>query len=228
MKKSVSRLVLKLMLLTLCTSPLAWSEEELSDQVAQKEALSPDDPQLQEAFAFEDNGDFASAIPIYHQLLKRYPGDDKVTNSIAGAYGSLGDFKSEIQWANKAIALNPKMMKAYINLGNGWFGLQSLEKAESAYQKAKQLAPKSPEPLYSLGLIAEQKGKNQDALAFYLAAIGADPNFESAYFNIAVLFANAKKYEVATEMLGKLLKINPNSTSAKEMLGQLKKEQTRN
>jgi tetratricopeptide (TPR) repeat protein len=179
---------------------------------------------IKRAVALEDGIMLESAIDTYKEVLKLEPKDFAAMNTIAGLYGKLGEAKEETVWAQRAIDTSPKFWKAYINLGNGLAIQGKFELAIVAYKKAAELAPKDPLPLYSLGVVEENREKFAEALALYKRAIELDPKFEAGLFNAAAMHANLKQFTEAKKLLSTLLEINPNDRDAKQMLQAIERE----
>lgn len=187
-------------------------------------AFSQDQPVsrlVKDALIAEQAGNYPKAISIYREVLKKNPNDFSATNSIAGLYGSLGQFTEESAWANKAIRISPNDFRGYVNLGNALAGSGKVNDAKLAFAKAASLAPKSPIPVYSQGLVAEQQGNLAESVSFYKKAIELDSRFEPAYLNLAALYANQKKFDAALEFLNKLLAVDPSNKEAIAMKQQI-------
>lgn len=95
------------------------------------------------------------------------------------------------------------------------------KESEAAFKHANLLEPGSPLPVYSLGVLAEQKKDYMTALSYYRQSVQLDPKFENGYFNLAACYANLKQFEKASDSLKTLLKLNPNAQDAAEMLRQV-------
>ena len=178
---------------------------------------------VKKAILAEDSGNYREAIAIFKEVLKRNPNDFNATNSIAGLNGSLGQFAEERAWANKAIRISPNDFRGYVNLGNALAGSGKVNDAKLAFAKAASLAPKSPIPVYSQGLVAEQQGNLAESVSFYKKAIELDSRFEPAYLNLAALYANQKKFDAALEFLNKLLAVDASNKEAIAMKQQILK-----
>lgn len=188
---------------------------------------NPSSPEIarlvKQELALEDNNEFEKALEIERKLSELEPQNECAANSMAGIYGKLGKFDEEIIWAKRAIGINPKFMKAYINQGNAQASLGNLNEARVSFTKAHELEPKNPLPVYSIGVLFENENKFEEAAKSYQSSIELDPNFENGYFNLAAMKANMGKFDEARSLLKKLLKINPNSVDAKNMMKQFPK-----
>ncbi len=81
----------------------------------------------------------------------------------------------------QALALNPKMAKAYHNLGNVNYILQNYDHALINFTKAIELSPNDPEPLSSRGALFFALRKYEEAMEDLNLAVRIDPGFAAAY-----------------------------------------------
>lgn len=171
----------------------------------------------------EDSGNYAGAIKIHQKILKLQPKNIYSINTIAGLYGKLGAFSEEIVWAKKAIDVDSNYELAYLNYGNGLFGLGKVNEAKNAFKQALKINPKSADANYSLGVLSDSQDNFDSAVQFYIKATEFNPKFESAFFNLGVDYVNLKKYDEALIAFNKALKINPNDSDAKMMISEIEK-----
>jgi len=199
-----------------------------SAQTQTPDCSNPQNPTIlgfvKQGLELEAKHDLEGAIETSKKVLAVEPNNECALNTIAGLYGVMGNFQQEVEWARRAIEANPRFMKAYINLGNAQGSLGNVKEAEAALTKARDLEPKNPLPIYSLGVLAEQQQRFQQALTFYQLSVKADPKFEDGYFNLAAMYADLKRIAEAKATLKKLLELNPNAQDAKEMLRQLERQ----
>lgn len=183
---------------------------------------------MQREIALEEAGLWRSAIDMSKNILDLDPKNAAAMNTIAGLHGTLGEYQEEVTWALKALAIDPLFELAHVNHGNGLAALGRNEEARAAFNKAAELAPKDPLPVYSLGFLAENEGKLELALSYYERSVVLDARFENGYFNKAAALANLKRFDEAAATLKKLLEINPDLDDAKQMLQQIEKEKPSN
>lgn len=165
-----------------------------------------------------------SAIDVNVEVLRLDPKNAAAMNTLAGLYGTLGEFEEEVIWARKALDIDPRFELAYTNYGNGLAALGRFQEAQAAFERANELVPMDPLPLYSLGVLAESQGKIEQALSFYERSVVLDGRFENGYFNMAAMLANLKRFDEAIAALKKLLELNPETPNAKQMLQQIEEE----
>ena len=167
--------------------------------------------------AREDAGDFDGAIHACMQILRRHPKEPRAMNAIAGLNGKLGRYRDEITWASRAIHVDRGFFEAQINLGTAEAALGNEAAARKAFQRARDLAPSSPMPVYSLGVLAERRHDVPTATALYERAVALDPTFESGWFNLAAMQAQAGRFDDALASLDKVLALHPDAQDAQAM-----------
>ena len=168
--------------------------------------------------ALERAGKFQQAIDVCQQIARQDPTQNATAlSTIAALQGRQGHYAEEIDWAQRALAADPKFFQAEINLGTAQAQLGHLDLAQAAYERARALAPRSPLPLYSLGTLAEIRRDVAGATALYKQSVAVDPKFESGWFNLAAMQARAGRFDDALASLDKVLALNPKADDAKAM-----------
>jgi tetratricopeptide (TPR) repeat protein len=191
---------LLLLLITSCSQPIGINEY------------------IQQELAAEKAGDLDEAIKICSKILEIDPHHASTIATISGLYGEKGEFEKQVFWAKRAIDYENNNINAYINLGNGLAGLDKINEAEEAYNKAILLNPDSPFGYFSLGVLTEMKGDINSAIKYYKKATDKNPTFMDALFNLAAAQANIGNFGEASINLKKVLELTPDSKDAKEML----------
>lgn len=87
-----------------------------------------------------------------------------------------------------AIALDPHMAAAMVNLGTLYFNIHDLEKAEKYYKRAVEVNPAYPLAHFNLGNLYDECGYRNKAHHCYLQALKLDANYTDAHYNLALLF----------------------------------------
>ena len=168
--------------------------------------------------AREDAGDLAGAIDVCMKILHDHPSQQaRAMSVVAGLNGKLGRFSDEITWAKRAIAADPRLFEAEVNLGNAQAQLGQPKLARTSYERARDLAPKDPMPVYSLGVLAENRHDVATATALYEQSVALEPRFDSGWFNLAAMYATAGRFDDALGALDKVLALNPHAEDARAM-----------
>jgi tetratricopeptide (TPR) repeat protein len=87
----------------------------------------------------------------------------------------------------QAIALDPALADAHVNLGRLFHHAGLTDRAETHYRAALAHAPRDPIGHFNLAGLLEEIGRTQDAVAAYQQALAADPDFADAHYNLGLL-----------------------------------------
>jgi Flp pilus assembly protein TadD len=119
---------------------------------------------LEAAQAAIDKQDFEGAAQDYRDYLIKRPDDPIVHYDLGYLYSALNrpdDAKEEYR---RAIALDPKMAAAYLNLGVTLMAADPASAVEPL-QKAAELTPQDARAKWLLGTALDRSGKHAEALA---------------------------------------------------------------
>jgi tetratricopeptide (TPR) repeat protein len=87
----------------------------------------------------------------------------------------------------QALALDPRMADAHVNLGRLHHAAGEVAAAESHYRAAIGQAPGDVVAHFNLAGLLEETGRAADAVASYHRALAADPGFADAHYNLGLL-----------------------------------------
>ncbi len=207
-------------LLSYSSLVIGQTSEDISPSEANPKAVAL----VTQAIQLEEAGKFEEAIAKFKEVLKIEPKDFAAMNSIAGLYGVLKQPEQQVLWAQRSFDANKMYWKALINLGNGQAVQGKLELASASFEKARSIAPKEPLPVYSLGVIAENRDQIDVALKHYLRSIEVDPKFLNGLFSAAAMHANLRQFAEAKKLLIRLLEIQPGDQDARQMLAAIERD----
>ncbi len=87
----------------------------------------------------------------------------------------------------QALALDPRLADAHINLGRLFHAAGESAPAETHYRAALRHAPEDPIAHFNLGGLLEDTGRASAAVEAYQRAVAADPDFADAHYNLGLL-----------------------------------------
>ena len=87
----------------------------------------------------------------------------------------------------QALALDPRLADAHVNLGRLCHAGRDTAGAESHYRAAIQHAPGDAIAHFNLAGLLEETGRAAEAVAAYQRALAADPEFADAHYNLGLL-----------------------------------------
>ncbi|MFB9266442.1 winged helix-turn-helix domain-containing tetratricopeptide repeat protein [Bradyrhizobium erythrophlei] len=124
----------------------------------------------------------------------------------------VGDSESEMELADRAVALNPNSFTAWI--GRGWvYKVAGLpEEAVRSFERAMRMSPLDPQ-LYQLfggmGLALIELGRFDEAIVAGKKAQRQNPAFAPSYRCLAAAFAHLGRDAEAREAAARVLEVDP-------------------
>ena len=96
-----------------------------------------------------------------------------------------------------ALALDPLMADAHVNLGRVLHVAGERGRAEPHYRHAVKLDPDDPTPHFNHGVVFEEVGRKEEAVLAYRQAIVRDPDFADAHCNLGLLLESLGRRQEA-------------------------------
>ena len=142
--------------------------------------------------------------------------DDGDPDTLAGAAVisafMVGDSESEIEMADRAVALNPNSFGAW--LARGWVyrnaGLP--EEAVRSFERAIRMSPVDPLlhlPFTGMGMAFIELRRFDEAIVAGKKALRQNPSYSAAYRCLASAFAHLGRDAEAREAAARVLEIDP-------------------
>jgi tetratricopeptide (TPR) repeat protein len=127
-----------------------------------------------------------------------------------GALLIISDAPGAIRELEKAVALQPQMLKAHYNLAQAYdaSGSDNLEKEIEELQKLVAIAPKYPKAEFALGKALLKKGDLQGAVTHLQAAVGADAKSGEAQYQLGLALSRAGRKVEGTAAMAKSRELN--------------------
>jgi Flp pilus assembly protein TadD len=149
-------------------------------------ARSPDllAPLVTQAQQALDRGDYDAAVELLKQILAQRPDEALPHFELGYAYSELKRNAEAAAEYRTALALNPSLVAAHLNLGLVLLASDPAAAVES-FRHAAALAPTEPRPRYLAGQALERAGKPQDAIAEYNLGLSIAPRDQPLKFALA-------------------------------------------
>jgi TolB-like protein len=124
----------------------------------------------------------------------------------------VGDSETEIEMADRAVALNPNSFEAWN--GRGWvYRVAGLpEEAIRSFERAVRVSPVDPRlhnPFAGMGYALIELGRFNEAIVAGKRAQRQNPSFSPAYRCLAAVFAHLGRDVEAREAAARLLELDP-------------------
>jgi protein O-GlcNAc transferase len=194
-----------------------------------KEKEDPLAPLLQQANDAIDKMEFAAALDPLQKYIAQRSDDPFAHFQLGYAYAGLKrpeDAKTEFL---RAIALDPKMAPAHLNLGLVLMDANPTTAAE-AFGHAADLQPTESRPRFLAGFCLERAGKLPEAMEQYRAALKISPKDYETHFALGRILARTRDAAGAEEQFREAVAARSDSAPARlglanTLLGEGKNEQ---
>lgn len=122
---------------------------------------------------------------------------------------SHGPIERAVAAYEKALAADPTLSSALVNLGTIYFQQQDYARAGDCYRRAVAMSPSYALAHFNLANLLEETGDWQGALASYLAALQLDQSYADVHYNLALLYQNHGEPLKAVKHWRAYLKLDP-------------------
>ena len=168
---------------------------------------------LDEAQSALDKSDYNAAIPPLQKFIEQKPDVAFAHFQLGYAYTALkrpAEARGEYE---KAVALDPKMPEAQLNLGILLLETDP-QAAVAPLTKAVELLPSESRPRYLLGLAEERSGDSLGAAEALEGAASLDPKDATALTELGRIYAKANRPADAEAKFRAALGLEPKSPEA--------------
>lgn len=118
------------------------------------------------------------------------------------------------QLYGRAVALDPQLAIAYVNLGNIRWRRGAETEALDLYKQALRIDARQPDALYNVGYVLLERGDARAAAEYFERALKGDPRFGDAHFNLAMAYEQVGESAKARPHWKRYLEIEPTGTWA--------------
>ncbi len=174
---------------------------------------------------------YDEAATVFGRLTRAQPAEIGNWINLSSSLQRKGDdagASAALEEALKNAAPGAKSAQARRALAGYYYrkgDADSLNRAETEYNKALLEAPDNAESYNGLGLIAQKQEKFDEAVRFFLRAVALNSAYADAYNNLGVAYESKRNFELAVEAYKKALHIDPNNALARKNLDRFKKTQ---
>lgn len=164
------------------------------------------DDDVKAAARLSENGEFAKAAERLEQALSKPL--KEVTKSdvyalIGYCHSELKEYKTAVEYFDKAIAEDPKNYRAHMNKGLAYGRLRDYDNAEKSYNAALDIAPDYPELHANMGLFCLNQRKYGEAVDHLEKYVKLDGSAASPRANLALAYAHLGRFKEADDSLQK-------------------------
>lgn len=141
---------------------------------------------------------------------------------LGGLYHRNGDLPTAAAHYETAVALVPKNIRVYAQLGRAYTEGGQLDRAVAAFQRGIALAPDYPALRYNFGIALTRFGRLDDAKASFRTALQLAPNAVDARLALAEVYEFQKQPDSALILYQEILSLAPQHPVASQKVAQLR------
>lgn len=138
-----------------------------------------------------------------------------------------GDLRAAADLQLKALALDPKLTQAHINLVSLYGRLGDGEGVTKHYQAAIAADPKAAEAHYNYGVFCYGANRRKEAQEAFERALAINPGHAGAHTNLGVMLQEQGRLEEASRHFLKAVELQPDLRLARFHLGRIYANQKR-
>ena len=144
-----------------------------------------------------DRGDPARAAALIARSLAVRPDQAPVLADLSGAHRAAGEARAAVEAARRAVALDPALPLAQVQLGYALLMRQDTTGAADALRRATELAPGLAEAWVGLAAALTQRGEHGFAAEAWEAAVAQKPDDPGLLTELAASLAGLKRFSPA-------------------------------
>jgi tetratricopeptide (TPR) repeat protein len=167
---------------------------------------------IRRGLSYRSCSNYQKAINDFEQVIKINPYNADAYNNKGIILIDLGEYKDALNILNKAIEINSEHEKAYLNKGLCCIHLKDEFSAAESFSRAIELDPNITKDylnqwdddidqnenklsycislmLVNSGIKCQEESNYQEAVTYYTHAIILNPDFEDAYYNRGISYA---------------------------------------
>lgn len=170
----------------------------------------------------EKLGRHKESAETFKQLIKVEPDDASNHRFLGLAYHNLERYQEAIEAYKKGMTIDPNYSHSYTNLGHTYNTLGRYQEAMELYTQAINIDPNDALVYFvynELGNVLRKLGSFDKAAESYKQAIKIKPDFDSAYFNLALVYNDLGNHVEAIEAYKQIIRVDPNNAGVFNGLG---------
>ncbi|MDB5411114.1 MAG: repeat protein [Rhodospirillales bacterium] len=166
-----------------------------------------------------EKGRFVAAQEILERIVACCPDHSGTINNLAAIASRIGNLPKALEYALRAVKLEPTNGLFMRNVGQILFEMKQYEQAAAAFRIAAQLDPSDAKSHSVYGIALRHLERWDEATAASLRAIELDPTMADAFDNLAITLIVQRDYGRALQLFHEAIRLAPRSPSAWNNLG---------
>lgn len=169
---------------------------------------------LDEGEIFEKEGDYNAAQALYKAAFERNPQYGLAALKAAKCLWKLSLSTESIEWLNKAIKADSKLVEAYLTLSDYYSQRYDFEAAGAILVKANKISPNNFEVFRSFALIEYRRRNYIGAINYAKKALALFESDVETHILLAKSYLESGKVNDAYNLANRAIELNPNNKEA--------------
>lgn len=166
----------------------------------------------------EKKGDYQAAVSLYKKKMDENPYSPDIYLQLALLYLRQDNSLEAIQTLKMGLKLYPDDHGLLLSLGFAYLSHRDISQANTILEKMAKYRDSRADAIAGLGRIAALDGNAEKAEKLYELSTRINPLNTTAFFYLAQLRIDQKRFEEALQILEKITKIDPQQTDATKSL----------
>lgn len=131
------------------------------------------------------------------------------------SFQALGELEAALPQYQRAVELNPRLVKAWSNSGLIYYELKRWDESLACFERVLQLDPTDDTALGNCAELTEKLGRSDESLALYQRLVERQPDHAVAHYNIGHEWHRRNNFDLALKSYNRALEIDPFFTDAR-------------
>jgi tetratricopeptide (TPR) repeat protein len=161
---------------------------------------------------------FGKAAELFLNAHQAMPDRIEPLTPMSISYLESGDTITAEKYILKAIDMNPKNDTLIVVVGDFYFKINNMEKAQMMYVRAVNANPNNTDAHLALGEIYAKAENWDKAIEEFDLAMNQQPDNSAIPMNISIIYYNNERYEQAIPYIQKTIELMPENEDMYELL----------
>jgi len=180
---------------------------------------------LTQAFRLHQQGQFATAEALYHQVLQQQPGHQDATRLLGEVLIDRGRHADAVAILQRLVAQQPRSVLAHFSLSNAHRIAGQIDAAIGGYQTTISLNPNLAEAHHGLGQVLRRAAREPEAAASFRRAVEAKPAWAEGWKDLGLVLAILGELPEAEAALQRAIALHPGLAEAQRHLAAIRTDE---
>lgn len=165
------------------------------------------------AATFQRNGDYASSVEMWRDVVEHRPRNGRAYNNLGNALVAANRAAEAVPYFEQALRLVEPSATVHYSFGAALAASGRPQEAIAQYQEALRLFPEHAKAQNNLGMLMAGQRRFDEAIAHFEAAVRIDPTLSEARYNLALALNAVGRVREAIEQYRLALRDQPDNAA---------------